>query len=52
MERRKEAGWGWALWNFRGSFGFLDSERDDVKYEYFQGHRLDRDMLEVLQAGM
>lgn len=21
----KEAGWGWALWNFRGSFGVLDS---------------------------
>lgn len=47
----KEAGWGWALWNLRGSFGVLDSNRSDVKYEEFQGHKLDREMLKVLQAG-
>ena len=23
----QQAGWGWALWNFRGSFGVLDSDR-------------------------
>lgn len=45
----KEAGWGWALWNFRGSFGILDSGRTDVKYEDFHGHQLDRRMLELLQ---
>lgn len=45
----KEAGWGWALWNFRGSFGILDSERADVQYEDFHGHKLDRQMLELLQ---
>jgi len=45
----KEAGWGWALWNFRGSFGILDSERQDVAYEDFHGHQLDRKMLEVLR---
>ena len=27
LELWKEAGWGWALWNFRGSFGILDSGR-------------------------
>lgn len=47
----KEAGWGWALWNLRGSFGVLDSNRADVKYEEFQGHKLDREMLKVLLAG-
>jgi endoglucanase len=47
----KEAGWGWALWNFRGGFGILDSDRKDVNYEAWQGHRLDREMLKVLQAG-
>lgn len=47
----KEAGWGWALWNFRGSFGVLDSERQDVKYEAFRGHSLDRAMLDLLQKG-
>ena len=44
----KEAGWGWAMWNFRGGFGVLDSNRKDVKYEDFMGYKLDREMLEVL----
>jgi len=47
----REAGWGWALWNLRGSFGVLDSGRADVKYEDFRGHQLDREMLKVIQAG-
>lgn len=45
----KEAGFGWALWNFRGSFGILDSGREDVEYEAFEGHKLDRKFLELLQ---
>lgn len=44
-----DAGWGWALWNFRGSFGILDSDRKDVKYDDWNGRKLDRAMLEVLQ---
>jgi endoglucanase len=48
LELWKEAGWGWAMWNFRGSFGILDSNRTDVKYEEFRGHKLDREMLELL----
>lgn len=46
----KQAGWGWALWNFRGSFGLLDSGRADVDYEDWHGHKLDRKMLEVLRT--
>jgi hypothetical protein len=38
----KEAGWGWALRDFRGSFGVLDSDRADARYETFHGHKLDR----------
>jgi hypothetical protein len=45
----KEAGLGWALWNFRGNFGILDSGRLDVTYEDFHGHKLDRKFLELLQ---
>ena len=45
----REAGWGWALWNFRGSFGILDSGRTDVAYEDFHGHKLDRKMLDLLR---
>lgn len=51
LELWREAGWGWALWNLRGSFGVLDSERTDVAYEDFGGHKLDRAMLKLLQAG-
>ena len=47
----KEAGWGWSVWNLRGGFGVLDSERQDVAYENFRGHKLDREMLEVLRQG-
>ena len=45
----KEAGWGNALWNLRGPFGVLDSERQDIAYEDFKGHKLDRKMLELLR---
>jgi len=44
----KEAGWGWALWNFRGQFGIFDSGRSDVTYEAYRGHQLDRKMLDLL----
>lgn len=46
----KEAGWGWALWELRGGFGVLDSNRADVAYEDYKGHKLDRKMLELLRA--
>ena len=47
----KKAGWGWALWNFTGSFGVCDSGRSDVAYKTWHGRKLDRAMLELLQAG-
>ena len=46
----KDAGWGFAMWNLRGSFGILDSERADVAYEDFKGHKLDRKLLELLRS--
>jgi endoglucanase len=46
----KEAGWGWSMWNLRGGFGIVDSGRIDVAYEDFHGHKLDRQMLELLLA--
>lgn len=44
----KERNMGWALWNLRGEFGILDSNREDVKYEDYKGHKLDRQMLDLL----
>jgi endoglucanase len=51
LEEFKKAGWGWALWNFTGGFGVCDSGRFDVAYETWHGRKLDRAMLELLQAG-
>ena len=51
LEEFKKAGWGWALWNFTGSFGICDSGRYDIAYEDWHDRKLDRAMLEVLQAG-
>jgi endoglucanase len=45
-----EARWGWSMWNFRGTFGVLDSERSDVEYENWRGHKLDRKMLELIRS--
>lgn len=50
LELWRDAGWGWAMWNFRGDFGPLDSKRADVRYESFHGHQLDRAMLELIRA--
>ena len=46
----QEAGWGHAMWNLKGPFGLLNSERSDVKYEKYRGHHLDRKMLELLKV--
>jgi endoglucanase len=51
LEEFRRAGWGWALWNFTGSFGICDSGRYDVAFETWHGRKLDRAMLELLQAG-
>lgn len=45
----KEAGWGQALWNLKGAFGILNSERTDVDYENYKGYKLDRKMLELIK---
>lgn len=40
---------GFALWNFRGDFGILDSGREDVEYEDWHGHKLDRKLLDLIR---
>jgi hypothetical protein len=36
-----ELNYGWALWNFRGPFGVLDTDRPGTKFENWQGHQLE-----------
>lgn len=49
LKNWQRAGFGWAMWNFRGPFGVLDSGRADVIYEEFEGHQLDRKLLDLLR---
>ncbi|QHT69385.1 cellulase family glycosylhydrolase [Rhodocytophaga rosea] len=41
-------GIGFALWEFRGDFGILDSGRSDIAYEDWHGYKLDRKLLTLL----
>jgi len=43
-------GIGYAGWNFRGAWGIMDSKREDVAYEDWYGHSLDRKLLSLLQV--
>jgi aryl-phospho-beta-D-glucosidase BglC (GH1 family) len=43
------AGIGYALWNFRGDFGILDSGRKDINYTDWYGHKLDSKLLALLK---
>ena len=49
MQVLRGHGIGYALWNFRGSFGILDSGRKDIRYEEWHGRQLDRTLLAMLQ---
>jgi hypothetical protein len=49
MEVLKSHQIGYALWNFRGSFGILDSGRRDIEYADWFGHKLDKQLLTLLQ---
>lgn len=39
---------GYAIWEFSGDFGILDSRRDDVVYVDWHGHKLDKKYLDLL----
>jgi endoglucanase len=41
-------GIGFALWEFSGDFGVLNSRRDDVVYEDWYGEKLDRKLLDLI----
>lgn len=51
LEVFKEMNVGFCLWDFIGAsnFGILDSNRTDVEYEDWHGHKLDRKLLNMLQ---
>jgi aryl-phospho-beta-D-glucosidase BglC (GH1 family) len=44
----KSNGIGFAIWEFRGDFGLINSNRADIVYEDWHGENLDRKMLNLL----
>lgn len=47
----RENGWGYSLWNFKGSFGIVEHGRPGTEYEYYKGFKVDRKLLELLKLG-
>jgi len=52
LDLMKELKAGWALWNFRGQFGIMDTERPGTDFKDFHGHKLDSKLLALLQSKM
>lgn len=48
VELLDEYGLGYAMWNFRGPFGVVDTGRTDAPAEEFHGHELDRALADIL----
>ncbi|MBC8078973.1 MAG: cellulase family glycosylhydrolase [Gorillibacterium sp.] len=49
LEVLTERNIGYALWNFRGPFGLINSGRGDVTYKSYDGFLLDEKLLKVLE---
>lgn len=46
----KDYGWGYALWNLKGSFGIVGHRRPNTRWEKVHGYLVDRDLYELLRA--
>jgi len=46
----REAGWGWAMWNFEGPFGIIGHRREGARFEMRGGYPVDIDLLDLLLA--
>jgi len=44
----REYGWGYALWNFKGSFGIVEHGRPGTSYEACDGYQVDRELFDLL----
>jgi len=40
------------MWNYRGGFGIVNSDRPDVVYRDFHGYKLDSAMFSALKSAM
>lgn len=44
----RQAGWGYALWEFEGAFGIANHQRPGVRYENLHGFQVDRELLDLM----
>jgi endoglucanase len=49
LDQLKTYNIGFAMWNLRGHFGLMDSERPGAQYIDFKGHQLDKKMYEIMK---
>lgn len=49
MEKWRSRGYGWAIWDYDGPFGFVESGRPDAEYIEVMGRKVDKKMLELLR---
>lgn len=49
FEKWRARGYGWAIWDYDGPFGFVDSNRPDAEYIEVMGRKVDRKMLELMR---
>jgi aryl-phospho-beta-D-glucosidase BglC (GH1 family) len=48
----REFGWGYALWNFKGTFGIVNHGRPGAEYTEMDGFKVDKALLNILVGGM
>lgn len=44
----QEFGWGYALWEFQGSFGIIGHGRPGARYKTIHGYQVDHDLLDLM----
>ncbi len=49
MERLKAYNIGYALWNLKGPFGLINSDRKGAEYVDYKGHQLDKRMYDIMK---
>ena len=44
----REYGWGYAMWNFEGPFGIVNTGRPGTRYEEYKGYSIDKELYDMI----
>ena len=47
-----ENNWGYALWNFKGTFGIVEHNRPNTEYTEIKGLKVDKKMLDLMKTSL